>query len=175
MKPTRRGSTAIASALAGLGLVVCAGPAGGAVAPACAARDLSGVFAVVPGSAGAGNIVYKLRLRNTATRACFVTGIPGLRLLDAHGHALPTHPVPAHPRALTAVRVVLAPGRAAAETARFSPDVPGVGEQTIGQCEPTAHRLRVTPQGGGSLRAPIRPPTAVCEHGTMTLSVLTAA
>jgi hypothetical protein len=70
--------------------------------------------------------------------------------------------------------VRLAPGRTATATARFSPDVPGPGEPTTGpRCEPTAYLLRVRPNGGGTLKAPIRPPTPVCEHGGMTWSVLT--
>jgi len=72
------------------------------------------------------------------------------------------------------VRVDLAPGRAARATARFSPDVPGPGEPVMRrQCEPTAYALRVSPSGGGRLRVAIREPTPVCEHGTMTWTVLT--
>ena len=41
-----------------------AGPA------ACTGADLEGRFAVVPGSAGAGNIVYELRLTNTSASPC---------------------------------------------------------------------------------------------------------
>jgi hypothetical protein len=141
----------------------------------CRAAALTGSFAAIPGSAGAGNIVYALTLRNTSSRTCFVTGIPALRLLDRGGGPLPTHVRPAHPGALTAVRVDLAPGRSARATARFSPDVPGRGEPVVGRrCEPLAYRIRVGPTGGGTLRAPIRPPTSVCEHGTMSWTVLTA-
>jgi hypothetical protein len=140
----------------------------------CAAASLNGSFAAVPGSAGAGNIVYALHLTNTSRATCTVTGIPVVTLLDRHGRALPTHERPAHPGALTAVLVRLAPGRAAVATARFSPDVPGVGEPVSGRrCEPVAYTLRVRPAGGGTLRAPIRPPTSVCERGGMSWSVLT--
>jgi hypothetical protein len=140
----------------------------------CTAGDLSGSFAVVPGSAGAGNIVYALHLENTSRAPCTVTGIPGVTLLDRRGRKLPTRPFPAHPGALTAVLVTLAPGKSATATARFSPDVPGPGEPVSGRsCEPVAYTLLVRPNGGGSLRAPIRPPTSVCEHGSMTWSVLT--
>jgi len=128
----------------------------------------------VPGSAGAGNIVYALRLRNRSSAPCTVTGIPGVTLLDRRGRRLPTHPLPAHPGALTAVLVTLAPGKTATATARFSPDVPGPGEPVSGRrCEPVAYTLLVRPNGGGTVRAPIRPPTPVCEHGGMTWSVLT--
>jgi hypothetical protein len=145
------------------------------LSPPCAAARLAGTFATVPGSAGAGQITYALTLRNTSTGACFVTGIPALTLLDRYGRRLPTHVVPAHPGELTAVRVDLAPGGRARATARFSPDVPGRGEPVGRTCEPVAYGLRVTPNGGGSLRAPLRPPTPVCEHGSMVWTVLTAS
>jgi hypothetical protein len=146
----------------------------GTAAP-CAGHDLSGTFAAVPGSAGAGQISYTVRLRNRSTRACFVSGLPTLRLLDRAERPLPTHVSPAHPGQLTAVRVVLRPGGYAAATARFSPDVPGPGEQVARQCERTAYHVRVTaPPGTGSLVAPVLPATPVCEHGRMVLSVLVA-
>jgi hypothetical protein len=144
--------------------------------PPCIAGQLSGTFSAVPGSAGAGNISYVLRLRNRSTRACFVSGLPRLRLVGKLGKLLPTNLMPANRGALTAVRVVLKPGGYSAATARFSPDVPGVGEPVAGrQCEPTAYRARVSPPpGGGTLVVPITPPTPVFEHGTMLFSVLVA-
>ena len=138
----------------------------------CKGRDLSGTFAVVPGSAGAGNIVYALRLKNTSASTWTVTGIPGTTLVDRSGRRLPTHPFPEHPGALTAVLVTLAPGKTA--TARFSPDVPGTGEPVDGtRCESVAYSMLVWPNGDGTLRPRIRPPTPVCEHGGMSWSVLT--
>ena len=145
-----------------------------AVEPACTGKALDGLFAAVPGSAGAGQISYALRLRNRSAGACFVTGVPGLRLLGRSGRPLPTRVVPAFPGAGTAVRVGLAPGAAAVATARFSPDVPGPNEQTEGPCERRAYRVRVALPASG-LVVPGRPPTPVCEHGRMVLSVLTAA
>jgi hypothetical protein len=149
--------------------------AGASTTPACAGRDLTGTFAAVRGSAGAGQISYNLSLRNRSTRACFVSGIPGLRLVGRSGALLPTHVSPAHPGQLTAVRVVLRPRAYAAATARFSPDVPGVGEPVGKTCERIAYRLRVTPPpGGGVTIVPVLPRTPVCEHGGMVLSVLVA-
>jgi hypothetical protein len=152
---------------------------GAAPAPVqpCVASQLTGSFSVVPGSAGAGNIVYRLRLRNRSTRTCFVSGLAGLRLLGKTGRPLPTKVTPAFRAGLTAVRVVLRPGRAARADARFSPDVPGPGEPMTRQtCEPKAYRVRVTPPpGGGTLVVPIVPPTPVCEHGGMSLKALSAA
>jgi hypothetical protein len=143
----------------------------------CVAAQLSGSFSVIPGSAGAGNIVYRLRLQNRSAQPCFVSGLAGLRLLGKSGRSLPTHVRPAFRPGLTAVRVVLRPGRAAKADARFSPDVPGPGEpQTSGACEPKAYRVRITPPpGGGTLAGRVRPPTSVCEHGGMSLTVLSRA
>jgi hypothetical protein len=148
---------------------------GTTAAPACTGGKLSGSFTVVRGSAGAGNIVYKLRLRNASSAACFVTGIPRLRLLARNGSSLPTNAKPESPGALTAVKVVLKQGKAAAATARFSPDVPGPGEGVMRRCEPTAYKLRVTPNGGGTVVVSVTPPTPVCSHGSMALRALSAA
>jgi hypothetical protein len=137
----------------------------------CRGADLAGRFAVVPNSAGAGNIVYRLRLVNRSSRTCDVTGLPVVRLLDRSGRPLPTHPVPARPGTATAALIALAPGAAATADARFSPDVPGVGEGTTGRCERTAYRLRVGARGGGSTVVAIAPPTPVCEHGQLQLSL----
>lgn len=142
-------------------------------AAACSGADLSGSFADVPGSAGAGQISYKLTLTNASSTACFVSGIPDLQLLDAQGGALPTSVSPAQPGQGTAAKIVLQPGGSAAAEARFSPDVPGQGEQQTGQCEPTSHELKVT-VGGGSVNVPVTPPTSVCEHGSLSMSLLAA-
>jgi hypothetical protein len=154
-------------------LAVLAGAVRAGAAPACVGRDLTGSFAAVPGSAGAGQISYNLRLRNRSSRACFVSGLPALHLVDRAGRLLPTHITPAHPGALTAVRVVLRPGGYSAATARFSPDVPGTGEQMTGPCERKAFRARVTaPPGGGVVVVPLVPATPVCERGSIAFSVL---
>ena len=133
---------------AAAGLLAGAGTAAGITF--CSGVQLTGSFAVVPGSAGAGNIVYRLTLRNRSTRSCSLTGLPVVTLLGRTGASLPTHGIAAHPGRLTAILVTLSPGRSAHATARFSPDVPGIGEHTMGACEPTAYRLRVTAKGGGS-------------------------
>jgi hypothetical protein len=161
---------------AALGLALGGGGPAATVAP-CTGVQLSGTFSVVYGSAGAGSISYALRLQNRSRQACFVSGLAGLRLIGRTGRPLPTHVVPAFRGGLTAVRVVLRSGARAKATARFSPDVPGTGEPVAGRmCEPTADRVRVTPPpGGGTLVAPVRPPTPVCEHGTIVLSALSAA
>jgi hypothetical protein len=148
---------------------------GPAEAAACTGGDLAGRFAVVPGSAGAGNIVYSLRLTNTSASPCFVSGLPAVTLLDRNGSPLPTHASPAQQGQATAARIVLQSGAAAKADARFSPDVPSTGEQQIGPCEPKAYILRVNPPGGGTVAAPISQPTAVCGHGSLSFSVFSSA
>jgi Protein of unknown function (DUF4232) len=140
------------------------------VAPACTGSQLAGRFAVVYGSAGAGNIVYKLALKNTSTSSCTVTGLPQGQLLGKTKAKLPTHVRAAHANQLTAILVRLAPGASTYATARFSPDVPGTGEQTVGACEPTAYWFRVRAPGGGTTTVKLVPATSVCEHGTLSFS-----
>lgn len=133
----------------------------------CAADSLTGSFDEVPGSAGAGQIVYKLTLTNTGSTPCFVSGIPQVQLLGTTGKALPTSASAAQPSTATAPKVSLQHGDSATAEAQFSPDVPGTGDATSGQCQPTATVLRVTAPGGGTLDAPIQPPTPVCERGSL--------
>jgi hypothetical protein len=139
----------------------------------CTGVTLSGTFRAIPGSAGAGNIVYRLRVKDIGMATCFVTGVPRVALLDAKGGKLPTKRIfVGRPGMLTAVLVPLESGSGTATlTARFSPDVPGPGEPISGsQCERTAYKLRVAPSGGGSVVVPISPPTPVCEHGSLQLT-----
>ena len=144
-------------------------------AAACSGADLSGSFADVPGSSGAGQTSYKLTLTNSSATACFVSGIPDLQLLDAQDGALPTTVSAEQPGQGTAAKIVLQPGASAVAEARFSPDVPGPGDsQQPGPCEPVAHQLRVT-IGGGSVTVPVSPPTSVCEHGSLRMALLAAA
>ncbi|MGZ4397397.1 MAG: DUF4232 domain-containing protein [Gaiellaceae bacterium] len=156
------------------GVVLAASASGSPAAPPCSGASLSGLFSLVLGSPGAGNVVYVLRVRNRSASACFVSGLPAVRLLGLRHQPLPTHAFAARPGQLTAVRVQLAPGAYASASARFSPDVPGVGESGRGACEPKAFFLRVRPQGGGSLLAAVRPPTPVCEHGGMSFTAFVA-
>jgi hypothetical protein len=156
-------------------LVAAAAAQAWALAPApCGSAQLGGSFAVVPGSAGAGNIVYRLSLQNRGATACFVSGLPSVTLLGRRGRALPTHVVAARRGIGAAARIVLPPGAKAKAEARFSPDVPGPGEPVSGRCERVAYRLRVR-AAGGSLLVPIAPPTSVCEHGTLQFTLFTRA
>jgi hypothetical protein len=161
-------------AAAALAALVPVGGGSSAATPACTGSQLAGNFVVIPGSAGAGSISYRLNVRFASGRTCFVFGLPRIQLLSRLRQPLPTKVVPAVRRGLRTVPVVLGPSRGAGAQARFSPDVPGVGEPVAGRsCEPTAHSMRVTlVPGGATFLAPVRPPTPVCEHGTMTVSEL---
>ncbi|HEY6053986.1 MAG TPA: DUF4232 domain-containing protein [Gaiellaceae bacterium] len=147
-----------------------AAPAVAVTAARCEGSQLAGRFAVVRGSAGAGQISYRLVLRNVSQRSCTLTGLPRVRLLGRRGKALPTAVRAEFPGALSAVLVTLAPGASARAEARFSPDVNGVGEQTNGPCEPKAYSLRVFAPGGGSAVVPVVPATTVCSRGRLFFS-----
>jgi hypothetical protein len=138
----------------------------------CTGAQLTGSFKAVPGSAGAGNISYTLVLRNRSHVTCTLAGRPSVRLLGSGGKQLPTTVRAPSPGSLAEPLVSLVPGGHTSAAARFSPDVPGIGEPTQGtRCEPVAHRLRVNPPGGGSTVVPITPPTPVCEHGRLTFGM----
>jgi hypothetical protein len=164
------------TAAGALALLVGSAPAAPATPP-CAPSGLGGSFSVIRGSAGAGNIGYTLRLTNHAHSACVVSGRPGLKLLGKHGHGLPTHVVALSPGRGTAVRVILKPGKSAIARARFSPTVPAPGEKMHGDCEPKAYKVKVTlaSPGHGTLIVAVKPPTPVCQHGSIQLDTLHAA
>jgi hypothetical protein len=140
---------------------------------ACSHAQLSGTFARVPGSAGAGQIEYRLTLRNTSASTCWLGALPLLaKLLDASGSPLPTKEVPAVDAVQGTPPATLEPGTTATATVRFSPDVPGPGDSQSGSCQPEAHTLALTPPGGGTVDVPIQPPTSVCERGTLNFDLL---
>jgi hypothetical protein len=138
--------------------------------PRCTGSQLTGTLKAVPGSAGAGNIVYALVLTNRSAKVCTLTGLPQGTLLDAAGKPLPTHVVPAFRGGLTAPLVTLRHGKAARATARFSPDVPGQGEGSMGSCEPMSYAFRVKTPNGSTTKVKLSPPTPVCEHGQLQFS-----
>ena len=159
------------SLLAALAAVLAvSGFASSKTVPFCKGSQLTGSFRAVPGSAGAGNIVYRLTLTNRSTATCTLTGLPAGRLLGKSGATLPTHIRAGFPQGLSAILVTLPHARSSHATARFSPDVPGTGEQTLGQCEPTAYHLRVSLRAGGTTSVKVSPPTPVCEHGQLSFS-----
>lgn len=142
----------------------------------CAAGSLQGTFAAVPGSAGAGQTSYRLTLTNTGATSCWLQGTPQVQLLGTTGAANPTDATAAPPVSANPPKISLAHGGSATADARFSPDVPGTGDKNQpGQCEDTSTVLRVTAPGGGTLDAPVQPPTPVCERGSLRFSAFAAA
>jgi hypothetical protein len=134
-----------------------------ASAKPCTGLQLTGTFALVPGSAGAGQIAYALTVKNTSHGRCSVRGAPRALLLGVSGAALPTRVTASG----GARQIVLEPGASAVADARFSPDIAGNGDSQSGACQPEAHTLQVTTSGGGVFDAPIRPPTSVCQQGSL--------
>jgi hypothetical protein len=135
-----------------------------ALAKPCLGTDLTAVLAVIPNSAGAGQISYTLTVKNGSQTPCSVRGIPQGTLLAANGTALPTH---VRASGGAGRRVVLPPGASATAQTRFSPDVAGDGDSQSGACQPPAHTFQLTTAGGGVTEAPIKPPTSVCQQGTL--------
>jgi len=158
---------ALALLLAVAVTAVAAGTGAARTSGACTAQDLEASFKVVPGSAGAGNIVYALVVTNRSAATCTVRGLPSVGLLSRNRKALPTHVISAMTPEPKPPLVALHRGASARATARFSPDVPGVGEGAAGKpCEPVASWLLLR-AGGASTRVAITPPTSVCEHGRL--------
>jgi hypothetical protein len=143
-----------------------------AATSSCTGDQLSGTFKESAGGGGAGQIEYILTLTNTSQTSCTLSGKPVAVLLDQNGSMLPTHVTG---NIVTVLLVNLAPGGSAKSTARFSPDVPGAGDSQSGTCQPKAYTLRVTPNGGGTVDAQIKPPTSVCERGTLNFSNFVAS
>lgn len=139
----------------------------------CHTSDLSASYTVVVDSEAAGSISYNLRLTNTSTHQCTIYGYAGMLLLDANHKPLPTN---VQRDSLVPKRLLrLDPGGSAAATARFSPDVHGVGDNPGQACQPTAHYTEVTPPDETTqLVTAVSPPTSVCERGTMALSAFVA-
>jgi hypothetical protein len=143
-------------------------------ATACTGDAMTGLFTGIPGSAGAGQIGYRLHVTNASPVACFVSGLPNAQLISSAGNDLPTNVVAAQAGQATSARIVLQAGASATADARFSPDIPGGSEPTDAPCEPKAFTMRLA-FGGAPLDVTITPPTPVCEHGTLQFSLFTAA
>ncbi len=144
-----------------------------AAAAPCKGSQLSATFNIIPNSQGAGNVSYALRIRNTSKTACSVKGVPVMHFFSRTGSPLPSHS--AWDQRGHATLVTLQPGGYASSGSRFSPDVPGVGEPTNNVCEPTSYiALAQIPPANDAVAAPIGPPTAVCEKGSLGMSYFVA-
>jgi hypothetical protein len=140
---------------------------------ACTHDQLAGTFAEVSGGAAAGQIEYVLTLKDTSGSGCWLAATPpNVKLLDASGSPLPTREVLGQDVTQSTPPATLEPGTVATEAVRFSPDVPGPGDSQAGPCQPKAHTLEVVATGGGTVSVPIRPPTSVCERGTLRFDPL---
>ena len=133
---------------------------------ACTAHDLTATFQVLQGSAGAGNIVYTLKVTNASQAACTVSGVPAIDFLDASGAAMKKVVRPNG--AGTAVLVTLQPGDTARSQVRFSPDVD--------PCDAgSATTLRLTMPDSSTLDAKIDPVTHLCGAGSLQPTAWTGA
>lgn len=154
-------------------------PAAAPSSSRCHTSEVSASYTVVTDSAAAGSISYNLKLTNTSMHQCTIYGFAGMLLLDANHKPLPTK---VQWDSLVPKQLLrLNPGGSASATVRFSPDVPGVGDNTTaapGQqwtCEPTAYYTEVTPPDETTqLVTAVSPPTSVCERGTMAVSAFVA-
>ena len=106
----------------------------------CHTSELAG--SLVPGSPGAGQRYATLVLRNTGDVACTIHGYGGVGLVDGDGAALPTHQVRRSDPAPTTV--TLQPGDTASSELHWGA-VPGPGDSSSGDCQPTPAALRVIP------------------------------
>jgi hypothetical protein len=131
--------------------------------------SFKGTFKVVPGSAGAGHISYRLRVVNNSGATCAFSTAPAILLLDKNGHALPSHATFPHPSSATRP---IAAGKAAIADARFSPDIPSGGEPQSGACEKKAFRLRIRTGPTNAVTVPVKPPTSVCGRGAMSFRAI---
>jgi hypothetical protein len=128
----------------------------------CHTGDLTG--SLRPGDSGAGQRHATLVLTNTGGRTCTITGYGGVGLVDASGAALPTHQVRVSPPAPAAV--TLRPGASAGSQLHWSA-VPGSGDATTEDCQPTAATLQVIPPDETQ---PLSVPWTqgpVCERGSI--------
>jgi hypothetical protein len=124
----------------------------------------------VPGSPGAGQRYATLVLRNTSDGACTIHGYGGVGLVDAGGAALPTHQVRRSDPAPTTV--TLQPGDTASSQLHWGA-VPGAGDSSTGDCQPTPANLRVIPPDETD---PLTVPWnqgPVCEGGTIEQTAYT--
>ena len=127
----------------------------------CHTGDLAG--SLQPGDSGAGQRHATVVLRNTSDRTCTIRGYGGIGLVTASGAPLPTHQNRVSPAPAT---VTLRPGGSASSLLHWGA-VPGTGDSTSGDCQPTPAALQVIPPDE---TAPLSIPWTqgpVCEAGTI--------
>jgi hypothetical protein len=127
----------------------------------CRTADLAG--SLQPGDSGAGQRHATVVLRNTGSRTCTIKGYGGVGLVDASGAPLPTHQNRVSPAPTT---VTLKPGGSASSQLHWGA-VPGTGDASSGDCQPTPAALQVIPPDETT---PLSIPWTqgpVCEAGTI--------
>lgn len=157
----------VCATVAVIGAALAVTSASGSV-PSCVAARVTVKMSVIKGSFGAGNVSYRLTLKNRGPGSCIISTYPALKLLRANGKGLPTKII----RTQKAKTNLIPAGETAKATLRFSPDIPGKGEPARGACEPKAAKIRMTLSSTSSAVGPIAPATSVCQHGTMTMTPL---
>lgn len=122
-----------------------------ASAPPCTAAQLTA--AIARSGVAAGNVGTWVSLENSSRQACSLDGYPGLLLLDAGGHALPTHVTDATSAFvftnLEPSMIVVAPGARAYFVLSW----------TYNPCAnpPTSAALQITPPGAaGTVTATVQ-------------------
>jgi hypothetical protein len=134
----------------------------GGSAGRCHTGDLAA--SLQPGDSGAGQRHATVVLRNTSSRTCTVTGYGGIGLVDASGAPLPTRQNRVSSPAVATV--TLRPGGSASSLLHWGA-VPGAGDASTGDCQPTPAALQVIPPDETS---PLSVPWTqgpVCEAGTI--------
>ena len=138
------------------------GAQGAAGIDRCHTSELTG--SLVPGDPGAGQRHATLVLTDTGGETCTIDGYGGIGLVDAAGRALPTKQVrvasPA-PKLIT-----LRPGATVRAQLQWGA-VPGTGDSTTGDCQPTAAALQVIPPDETDALRVAWSGGPVCEGGTI--------
>ena len=138
------------------------GAQGAAGIDRCHTSELTG--SLVPGDPGAGQRHATLVLTDTGGETCTIDGYGGIGLVDAAGRALPTKQVrvasPA-PKLIT-----LRPGATVRAQLQWGA-VPGTGDSTTGDCQPTAAALQVVPPDETDALRVAWSGGPVCEGGTI--------
>jgi hypothetical protein len=152
------------AALVGTAIVAACGETTSAPAAAkparCSTRDVRA--SLLPQSPGAGQRFAHVQLTNISSRTCTIFGYAGAHLLRADGSRVPTDIV--RDRSRTPHLITLRHGRRASAGWHWGA-VPGVGEPTTGDCEPSASTIEITPPDETTslrIRWTFGP---VCEHG----------
>ncbi|MGI8493486.1 MAG: DUF4232 domain-containing protein [Acidimicrobiales bacterium] len=133
---------------------------------------MTATFTIIPGSAGAGHVEGRIVLVNVGTNPCRTGGYVGVQLLGASDTPLPTKVV--RDTGTPVTTIVVPAGGAASALVRFSPDVPGPGDNPGPSCQPVASGSEITPPNDTSFVIAHGPQSSVCEQGTLEVRALQA-